>query len=433
MKGIIKSLTRAMTLSLEDVSKNIIKSLVSSFGILFLIAFLVLYISLRDSIKNYVDKNIFGTLAIDEVRITPKTPTGKFDVFAPNHVTEGIRPSIVAAIKKMPDVRKTYTLVQLEHISFIRGELMGQKPKVYLPLGTIENDFFRERDPKWKNLRSSDPVPLVAPRFAIDMLNNFLVVKGFPAMPPEGIKGFPLELTVQSTPRDYDPKKEYTYNAVVHDITDDLPFSGIIAPSEFLYKFIREHGADAAERRPGVKYMMMYVKVNDIKKLPETTAKLLKFGVTVESQQDVAAKTNKALSIIDDSSYVIIGMFLIITVISIFNSYLTIVYNRALKFSLKRVLGVPKYQIIMGFVVEAALVGCLYGIIGYYAGNSLLDSFAEYVGKWMPSLKGIIVNSGSENKILVIAIVFSSAISALSALIPAMFAANMNLFRAMRK
>jgi len=333
----------------------------------------------------------------------------------------------------MPEVKKTYTLVQMEHISFIRGELMGQKPKVYLPLGTIENDFFREHDPKWKNLRGGEPVPLVAPRFAIDMLNNFLVVKGFPAMPPEGIKGFPLELTIQSTPRDYEPKKEYTYNAEIHDITDDLPFSGIIAPSEFLYKFIRDHSADSTERRPGLKYMLMYVKVNDIKKLPETSEKLKKFGVTVESQQDVAAKTNKALSIIDGSSYVIIGMFLIITVISIFNSYLTIVYNRSLNFSLKRVLGVPKYQIILGFVTEAAIVGCLYGIIGYYAGNALLNSFAEYVGKWVPSLKGVIVNSGGEHKILLIAILGASAISSLSALIPAMFAANMNLFRAMRK
>jgi ABC-type lipoprotein release transport system permease subunit len=430
MKWLFINLTRTVVLSLEDASKNIFKSLISSFGIFFLIAFLVLYISVRDSVKNYVDKNIFGTLAIDEIRISPKS-TGNFDAFKAQ--SAGLKPSVVNYIKKMPEIKKTYTLMNMEHTAYIRGELMGQKPRVAMSIGTIENEFFRDRDPKWRYMKNGDPVPLVAPRLAIDMLNNFLVVRGYPPMPPESLKGFPIELSVQSTPRDFEPKKDYIYNAIIHDVTDDLPFAGVIAPKEFINQFLREHGADAGDRRPGIRYQLMYLKVLDIKKLPETTEKLNKLGVHVESQQDVAAKTNKALTIIDGSSLVIIGMFLIITVISIFNSYLTIVYNRSQKFSLRRVLGVPKYQIILGFVVEASLVGALYGIIGYFAGNALLTTFAGYVGKLVPSMKGIIVQSGESKSVLLTAIGLSAMISSLSALIPAFFAANMNLFKAMRK
>jgi ABC-type lipoprotein release transport system permease subunit len=435
MKGIFVNIARSVALSLEDVSKNIVKSLVSSFGIFFLIAFLVLYMSVRESVKNYVDKNIFGTLAIDEIRITPKPPkaSGSFDAFSATNTAGGIKLSVVNAVKKMPEVKKTYTLIEMENTSFIQGELMGKKQKVYLPIGTIENDFFRDRNPKWKNMYAGKVIPLVAPNLAIDMLNNLLVVKGYPPMPAASLKGFPVELGVQSTPRDYEPKKTYTYEAVLHDITDDLPFSGVIAPREFIAKFYREHGADATENRPGLRYKLMYVKVNDIKKLPETTAYIKKMGVNVESQQDVAAKTNKALDIIDGSSMLIIGMFLILTVISIFNSYLTIVYNRSQKFSLRRVLGVPKYHIIMGFVIEASLVGALYGLGGYFAGNALMTTFADYVGKFVPSLKGIIVQSVDSKGLLFIAIFASAAISSLSALIPAFFAANMNLFKAMRK
>jgi ABC-type lipoprotein release transport system permease subunit len=433
MKGLVVNIFRSIALSLEDVSKNIIKSLVSSFGIFFLIAFLVLYMSVRESVKNYVDKNIFGTLAIDEIRITPKAPSGNFDAFSATSTAGTLKPGVVNAIKKMPEVKKTYTLMEMEHTSFIRGDLMGKQQKVYLPIGSIENDFFRDRNPKWRNMYAGKVIPLVAPNLAIDMLNNFLAVKGYPTMPAASLKGFPVELGVQSTPRGYEPKKEYTYDAVLHDITDDLPFSGVIAPKEFITKFLREHGADATENRPGIRYKLMYVKVNDIKKLPETTAAIKKFGVNVESQQDVAAKTNKALAIIDGSSLLIIGMFLIITVISIFNSYLTIVYNRSQKFSLRRVLGVPKYHIIMGFVIEAALVGALYGIIGYFAGNALMSTFADYVGRFVPSLKGIIVQSVQSRSLLVYALLASAAISSLSALIPAFFAANMNLFKAMRK
>jgi ABC-type antimicrobial peptide transport system permease subunit len=207
---------------------------------------------------------------------------------------------------------------------------------------------------------------------------------------------------------------------------------GILVPSDFIFKYMRQHRADYPDGQPELRYMMMYVKVRDIKKLPEITKQIQKLGVQVESQQDVAAKTNKALSIIDGSSMVIIGMFLILTVISIFNSYLTIVYNRSQKFSLRRVLGVSKARIIMGFVVEAAFVGMLYGLAGYYAGNWLLKTASAYLAKWVPSLSGIVLVS-SDGAVLYIAIAASAAISSLSALVPAVFASNINLFKAIRK
>lgn len=431
MKNLIHRIVLSFKLSSEDTFKNILKSLISSFGILFLISFLVLYVSLRDSIKNYVDKNIFGTLSIDEIRITPKM-SRQMNIFAAEQSSMGIKSGVVVYVKKMPEVKKVYTLVQMGHKSYIRGELMGKRQRVFMPLGMIENDFFKDRDPHWRPIYNRDPVPLVAPRFAIDMLNNYLSMNGYPMLPPEGLRGFPLELTIQAPPSDTGEKNDFKYNAVIHDVTDQLPFMGIIVPSDFIYRYMREHRADYPEGQPDLRYIAMYVKVNDIKKLPEITKKIQELGVQVESQQDVAAKTNKALSIIDGSSMVIIGMFLILTVISIFNSYLTIVYNRSQKFSLRRVLGVSKVKIIMGFVAEAAFVGMLYGLAGYYAGNWLLSIAMSHLVKWVPSLDGIVLASSGKS-VLLIAIGASAAISSLSALIPAMFASNMNLFKAIRK
>ncbi len=82
----------------------------------------------------------------------------------------------------------------------------------------------------------------------------------------------------------------------------------------------------------------------------------------MESQQEIAAKTNRALAVIDGSSLVI-RAFLFLTVIAIFNSYLTIVYNRSYTFSLQRVIGVSKARIILTFVFEAAVIGALFGLI----------------------------------------------------------------------
>lgn len=432
MKYFFINIIKAAGLSFGDVVKNVIRSLISSFGIFFLITFVILYMSFRSSIKTYLDKNVFGALSIDEIRITAKIPK-KFDAFAQSQSVLGIPGRVVRAVKAMPEVKKTYTLVQMEHKTSVRGELMDKERKVYIPLGAIENDFFKEREgPSWKSISSRDPLPIVAPRFGIDMLNNYLAAKGFPILPIEGLRGYPLELVIQTTQEGEEPKKEYIFNGKIHAVTDKLPFTGIVVPLDFMNKFLRQHGKDSAEKNYGLKYIMMYVKVKDIHILPETAAKLKKFGVEVEAQSDVALKANRALKVIDDSSTVIIGMFLILTVISIFNSYLAIVYMRSQKFSLRRVLGVSKYQIVMGFVVEAAFIGALYGLAGYYAGNAILDKATEYITSLVPSLKGMIMRA-EDTKLLYKAMLFSALISSISALIPASFAANMNLFRAMRK
>jgi ABC-type antimicrobial peptide transport system permease subunit len=155
-------------------------------------------------------------------------------------------------------------------------------------------------------------------------------------------------------------------------------------------------------------------------------------GLEVQSQNDVAEKTNKAMSIIDTTSFAIVGILLLITVISIFNSYLNIVYTRTQKFSLQRVLGVSKLRIISGFVVEAVVVGLIYGLLGYYLGSTLVHYLTINIEELVPVLKGIVIQPIREG-LLVQALLASMGFSALSALVPAVFASNINLFKAVRR
>ena len=39
----------------------------------------------------------------------------KMDLFAASQSSQGLRPGVVAYIKKMPEVKKTYTLIQMGH------------------------------------------------------------------------------------------------------------------------------------------------------------------------------------------------------------------------------------------------------------------------------------------------------------------------------
>jgi len=155
-------------------------------------------------------------------------------------------------------------------------------------------------------------------------------------------------------------------------------------------------------------------------------------GLKVESQKDIIEKTRKTMNLLDGVFFAIMAVFFIVSAVSIFNSYLSIVYIRSQKFSLKRVLGFSKVQILLSFVIEAALIGALYGIAGDFCGNYILSYAGDILSKWIPVLGSVrLQKSGTD--VLLMCVGLSSSVCALSAFIPALFASNMNLFKAVRK
>ena len=416
---------------IKNSGRNIAKALISSFGILFLISFVVLYLSFRDSIKNYVETNLFGKLAINEIKIFPKkTSTDTFFATA-SSVNASISPETVKKVRKTPQLEKTYSVIRLDYDTRVRGELMGQGSRIHVPVFGMDRSFFKDKDPYWKNFINTEPLPMIAPRFVFELLNNFLSAMGMPVMTPDKFRGFPLRLYVFTEDTNGKEIRNVTEGAA-HSFTDIVNLPGVIIPTDYIVRFCKKHQNDSGTYKKGYKYVMLISTVKDVKQLPDVTAKLKSLGLAVESRDDIAQKTNRVLEIIDDSSLVIIGILLILTVISIFNSYLTIVYTRAHQFSLKRVLGVSKIRIIMGFVFEAGVIGAIYGGAGYLLGNWLLDYFISNVGKWVPALQSLTVEKAGTG-VLFLALALSASISSVSALIPAIFASNINLFKAMKK
>jgi hypothetical protein len=422
----------AIKILIGDSLKNILKALLSSFGILFLISFLVVYASLRDSIKNYIEANLFGKLNINELVIYPYS-TGKNKLFAhAANLNRTIAPGSVNAIRSLPDVTEVFPVIKLDYEVRVRGEMMGQARRIHMPLCGIDRRFFRGKDPRWESFRSRTPVPIMAPKAFIDLLNNYFSVIDAPQMNEQTLRGLPLQIIVTTPAAGADKNNELSIDAEIHSFTDLFAFIGAVVPSDFILGFAAKHRLDTGKPRKGYNTVMIYAKVRDIKKLPETARRIKAMGLTVESQNDIAQKTGDMLKIFDQFSLLIIGAFMVLTVISIFNSYMNIVYNMSQKFSLKRILGVSKAEIVLTFMAESSVVGLLYGIIGFYSGQAALRYLAHKIAVWIPAFSGIVVQ-GAGREVLSMALLFSIVISAVSALVPALFAANINLFKAVRK
>ncbi|MCL2025384.1 MAG: hypothetical protein FWG92_01080 [Leptospirales bacterium] len=410
----------------KDISRNILKALFSSFGIIFLIAFLVIYISLRQSVSKYIGDNLFGSLDISEIIIHPRTGGGR-DVMV--SVENSIRPNTVAQIRGMKDFSAVYTLVKLDYITRVDTSVMSEEQRIRIPVYGIEQGFFMNKTPRWQSFTNRVPLPIVIPKYGLQFLNTYLAQEGLPQFTEAALAGYPgmLNITVEDSQNN---RQRFSTPAVIHSLSGAIDFPGIVVPSAFLVNFAKTHRMASGKPKEGITHIRMYAKVKDIKRLPEITSTLQKMGLRVESQSDISQKTNKAMAIID-AIFLFVGIVILaLTVISIFNSYLVIAYNSGYEISLKRVIGLSKLHVVFSFVFEAALIGAFFGTIGYFLGQYLIGALSSQIAAWIPVLKDLIITK-PESTYLHYAIMFSIAVSAMSALVPAIFASNKNLFKTM--
>lgn len=416
----------------RDSIRNIVRTMIASFGIIILIAFIVMYIPFRESVKNYIESNIFGKLAINEIVIYPPN-VRKNNIITPSSSIVGeISADKMRRINSFPEIETMHKVARLDFKTKIHVSLFGYTRYPYVPICGVNREYMKGKVPGWQNFRNTRPVPMVAPKLVLEMLNEFLVIKNIPPLEENSLKGFPVNILIFEPPSAERPEKELQIPSTLLGFADVFPFPAVLVPLDYITEFADAKRKELGLQKRGYKYIMSIVTVKDVKKLPEVSRKIQNMGLVIESQQDVAAKTNSALEIIDRFSYLVIGILLVITVISIFNSYLNIVYVRSYNFSLKRIIGVSKLRIIIEFVIESAIVGAILGAVGFLIGDRLLAYLSQKIGQWIPVLRSITLTSGTEH-LFAMSILFSIVISSLSALLPAIFASNMNLFKASRK
>ncbi len=428
----LRYIYRNLYFAAKDLSKNILKALLSSFGILFLISFMVFYFSFRDSVKDYIGQKIFGTMAINEIVIHPKPRAGR-EAFSPRTSKENtIRIWQAKKIRKMKELSHVYSLVRMDYTTRVTVTMLGQTKERRLPLFGINRGFFKGDVPNWKSFNHREPLPIIFPKFALQLLNSYAAQVGIPQFTTGSLRGFPGVIKITTANENTNNETRSQSHVVFHNMSSKIDFLGAIAPIEFITRFARKHRMDTGKARAGYSYVRMYAHVKDIKTLPAVTAKLKKMGLRVESQSDISKKASRAMSIIDGMSIIIAAILLLLTVISIFNSYMVIVYNRSYDISLKRVIGVSKTRIFLTFILEASMIGAIYGVGGCLIGVSLIKYLTENLPRWVPALKGLNFQP-ADMGILLSAVGASVLISTMSALIPAFFASNKNLFKTMGK
>lgn len=414
----------------RDFARNIPKSLLSSLGIIFLMAFLMLYLSLRQGVREYIGGTLFEGMKINEMVISP--PGADIDIFNLKGGQAAIPADTVRRVLAIPGISEYYSILRLDYPVRIEIDRLGIYVDEYVPIFGIYREYLRKLGKRWQDFSAGDSVPVIVPAFVLEIFNNMTDARGLPQFGEKALRGFPLDLKIQTSGRTDARRTFVRFDAEVYDFLGAVSLSGLMVPADFIMAFCAEHRGERAARAEGYSFIRLFITVNGVKDIPEVARAVQALGLRVDSMKDVAGRTNRALTIIDTSSLVVVGIFLLLTVVAIFNAYLSTVYHRSRHFSLLRVIGMSKFRIVTVFVLEAAAVGALYGIAGYFLGRALTVHATDLLGNWLPVLRGLIMADDGA-RYLPLAVALSAAVSSASALVPAVAAANMNLFQAVQK
>lgn len=416
-------LVRNTAAEARDLLRRLPRVFLSGFGIFFLIVLLVVFVSMRRSVTSYLEKRIFGSLKINEIAISPRAGRDvSVGMFAPS--SGEITAAQLRALRRVEGLSGVREIYRFSRPAMLRIDMFGRSLRTDILVSGVEKEFFAGSPFNWRQFRDADPVPMVVPYFALELYNNFASTSGLPRFSERDLAGVTAEMSLGESSF-FRGGKSVRCRVSVLGFSARLSTTGVVLPVESLRR------SCAQLVMPGeagcLPIVMAYASVKDPNRLPETVDRIRRLGLSVESRRDIAEKTGKAVLFIDAVFALLFAMIAALTAVAIFNSYLSQIYHRRDEIALKRIVGVSRVRVLVSYLIEAALAGALYGVIGYWGGLWAVGAMNTHLPRLVPVLAGFELSTAIEG-LLPVSVAVSSAVSALSALIPSIIAANLSLF-----
>ena len=253
-----------------------------------------------------------------------------------------------------------------------------------------------------------------------------------PALGPKALNLLSIEMIIGSSSFVRNRDSDLKFKAKIFGFTETITTAGIIVPDDFIKEFCKKYSQNLHLTGNCYSCIMLIGEVDDISAIPSIANRIRSMGLNIESQADIAKKTDKALFLLNIILLGIVTVITFLTIIAIFNSYLSVVYNRSYILSIQRMLGASKIRIIFMFILESGLLGAVYGILGYFLGYYVLVYLTDNISVWIPFLQGLELKL-EFFQYFYISVFSSSLLSVVSAFIPSLFAANLNLFKSVKR
>jgi hypothetical protein len=283
----------------------------------------------------------------------------------------------MAKIRAIPGIDSASPQASLKMPLHATGEVMGQSAATDAIVAGVDPAIvLADVDPRFRfgyDEQTSLPVPVVMPRYFLDMYNlAYADSMGLPKINESFAMGkeFTLHLGESFLTGD-------AGNAAMRKMDVPCRIVGLTSnPSLFVGALIPLGHAEALNRwylgDRTETYNAVHVKVADLARVDEVTSRILDLGYSVESNRETLQKFH----FVARTAAVVTGLFaaavVAIAAAGIFNTFSLLMAQRRGEVGLLRAVGGTRRVVTWLFVAEIAAIGLVGGVIGAGASWALL-------------------------------------------------------------
>ncbi len=422
------TLKDVMKTSLGNLSRHKVRTVLSAVGVTVGILTIVTMLSLGVGVKREIVQT-FRSVGLETIKVRPVTEdTNAFNQFAQPKRTVRITPEMVEEMRARDDVSKVYPRMYKPRGSKVYLKLGGESLRVYV---RESNEYSRMNNPFTgaPEVVAGEDLPEEA-EGVIVVSTRALEALGYDEDEYESLIGQDVALTL-SAPRGENQEFPLRLVGVVDIYHEGSPrtyigLEDMVALNAWWFNdpdFLEHEGYDVL--------IVKALSLNDASQIIDV---LQERGLQVESLKMMLQTTNKAIVILQTMLGSIGGLALLVAAIGIANTMVMSVYERTREIGVLKAVGASSSDVRLLFMVEAALIGLLGGVVGviggWLLGLGLNEAILIYL-RWkeIPMTGTFFMITGW---LVALALIFATVVGLLAGLYPAVRAARLNPVDALR-
>lgn len=422
------TLKDVMKTSLSNLARHKVRTVLSAVGVTVGILTIVTMLSLGIGVKREIVQT-FRSVGLETIEVRPVTEdSNAFNQFAQPQRTVRITPELVEEMRGRDDVSKVYPRMYEPWGSKVYLKLGAESLRVYV---RESNEYSRMNNPFTgaPEVVAGEELPEAADGVIV-VSTRALEGLGYDEDEYESLIGQDVALTL-SAPRSETQEFPLRLVGVVDAYHEGHPrtyvgLADMVALNAWWFNdpdFLEHEGYDVL--------IVKALSLNDASQIIDV---LQERGFRVESLKMMLQTTNKAMVILQTMLGSIGGLALLVAAIGIANTMVMSVYERTREIGVLKAVGASSSDVRLLFMVEAALIGLLGGVVGviggWLLGLGLNEAILIYL-RWkeIPMTGTFFMITGW---LVALALIFATVVGLLAGLYPAVRAARLNPVDALR-
>ncbi|MBU2524595.1 FtsX-like permease family protein [Patescibacteria group bacterium] len=416
-----------LKLAAKNLKQRKVRTFITTFGITIGIASLIIFIGLSSGLKKAAYESILSNTSLTNVDVLPNIQGSRILKLVSESETSRLSPKTIEQLKEIDHVETISPEYTINKPVSVRGTIFGQSLITDSLVMGVEESYIKEDLPEGSKWQANEEfIPIMVSNKLLDIY-NFTIAQsnGLPTLKAEDFLGREMDIYVgYSSFLPNLSEVEKVHKGKIIGFSGKVALAGITVPINSLNKLVNKEEQMISK---------IHLSVDSAENVDKVSAKIEELGYQTDHLQKRIKGLEGAFNFLFIGLSSISLIILLVSSLSILNTFLSAVKERTHNIGIMRSVGATKKQIVLIFLLEAGIIGfiggisgCLLGYISSFATNEIILYLAPPAAMLPESLFNITY------ELIAFAVIFSIILSTISAIIPAFQASRLDPIKALK-